>query len=300
MISPPVSILITLYNREKYIEQAIESVINQSYQNWELLILDDRSTDDSYQKAKNFESKDDRIKVLRNGKNLGQFKNRNAIASLAKGKYLKYLDSDDMLYKYSLNIMVEAMEQYPQAAFAFQHQLKEDNTPYPIFLSSKEAYFEHFLSKSGLFNCGPSGVIFRHEIFRKEKGFKTSDNYVGNDTELLIRLGLKYPSIKLQPALVWWRQHESQAINSGRTSGEYLLNEFHMQYSFLADRISTIPSESNNEAIDFLKWKNGRKILIEFRRGNFQLAIKMFRNLPLSMIDLFKALFDPEIIKVKS
>ena len=90
---PLVSVLMTAYNREKYIAEAIESVLASTYSNLELIIVDDCSKDNTLQIATNYQAKDDRIKVYKNEKNLGDYPNRNKAASYAKGKYLKYVDS---------------------------------------------------------------------------------------------------------------------------------------------------------------------------------------------------------------
>ncbi|MBN2662839.1 MAG: glycosyltransferase family 2 protein, partial [Bacteroidales bacterium] len=98
--NPFVSVLMTAYNREKYIAEAIESVIASTYQNWELIIVDDGSKDKTVEIAKQYEAKDPRIKVYINEKNLGDYPNRNKAASYAKGKYLKFVDADDLIYPF--------------------------------------------------------------------------------------------------------------------------------------------------------------------------------------------------------
>src|ERR1700748_2916719 len=98
MASPLVSVLMTAYNREKYIEEAIESVLASSYTNLELIIVDDCSKDNTVEIARSYEARDPRVKVFINEKNLGDYPNRNRAASLAKGEYIKYVDSDDVMF----------------------------------------------------------------------------------------------------------------------------------------------------------------------------------------------------------
>jgi len=86
---PLVSVLMTTYNRSKYLSMAVESVMASTYQNWELLIVDDQSTDNCVEIAQAFAAKDPRIKSIVNEKNIGDYPNRNMAASLAKGKYIK-------------------------------------------------------------------------------------------------------------------------------------------------------------------------------------------------------------------
>ena len=77
--SPLVSVLMTAYNREKYIGEAIESVLQSTYKNFELIIVDDCSVDDTLKIASSFLKNDQRIQVFKNNSNLGQFRNRNKV-----------------------------------------------------------------------------------------------------------------------------------------------------------------------------------------------------------------------------
>lgn len=93
-----VSIILPIYNGEKYMKESIESVINQTYQNWELLILDDCSSDATSTIANEYIVKDNRIKYYKNENNLRLPKNLNKGFSLSKGYYLTWT-SDDNIYK---------------------------------------------------------------------------------------------------------------------------------------------------------------------------------------------------------
>lgn len=90
-----ISIVIPCYNVEKYISETIESLLNQSYKEFELLLIDDNSADETYNIAHNFAVKDERITLIRLEKNKGAAYARNYGSSLAKGEYIIFLDSDD-------------------------------------------------------------------------------------------------------------------------------------------------------------------------------------------------------------
>ena len=87
----------TAYNREQYIAEAIESVLASTFQDFELIIVDDCSTDATVTIARKYEQQNIRIKVYVNEVNLGQFKNRNKAVSFANGTYIKFFDSDDIM-----------------------------------------------------------------------------------------------------------------------------------------------------------------------------------------------------------
>lgn len=109
MIPDMVSIIMPSWNTEKYIKQSIESVINQSYQNWELLIVDDCSTDQTEQIVKPFLI-DKRVKFYRNKKNLGAALTRNVALKKASGEWVAFLDSDDLWHPDKLMHQLQYMK----------------------------------------------------------------------------------------------------------------------------------------------------------------------------------------------
>lgn len=257
--NPLVSVLMTVYNRVEYIKDAIESVLASSYSHFELIIVDDCSTDGSYDIASEYASKDKRIKLFKNDHNLGQFPNRNKAASYAEGEYLKYLDSDDLIYPHGLEVMVKSLDQFPTAGFAIMHNKPEDIKPYPFELTPQDAYREHFLGR-GVMDMGPSGMIFRTKCFREVGGFK-EDDYVGNDTEILFRLATKYTLVKMPTSLIWWRRHEGQAFCQGNMSNEYLFNHFPLVLKTLNAEDTPLNELETMKAIKRQKQHHARKLL---------------------------------------
>lgn len=134
MNQPTVSVLTTVYNRSKYLAACIESVQQSKFQDYEHIIVDDCSTDDSVAIAKKYSNADTRIKVFENNTNLGDYPNRNQAAQYATGKYLKYLDADDMHSPWALDIMVSAMEDFPSAGLGI-FEYTELNPFKPTYLS---------------------------------------------------------------------------------------------------------------------------------------------------------------------
>ena len=108
---PLVSVVTAAYNAEKTLEKTIESVINQTYFNWEYIIVDDASTDQTFSIMMRFKSEyPDKIKVLRNNTNLKQGKSRNKAIKASKGKYVTNIDSDDLMEKDRLFEQVKFLE----------------------------------------------------------------------------------------------------------------------------------------------------------------------------------------------
>lgn len=110
MIDDLVSIIMPAYNAEKYIEEAIQSVLKQTYTNWELIITDDKSTDDTEKIIKKYQDQDKRIKLYALSKNQGVANARNIAIQNAEGRYIAFLDSDDMWLPEKLERQIRFMK----------------------------------------------------------------------------------------------------------------------------------------------------------------------------------------------
>ena len=104
---PLVSVIMPAYNAEKYIAEAIQSVISQTYTNWELFVLDDCSTDGTAEIAEGFARADGRIHLLKNPQNMGVARTRNRGFDLAQGEWIALLDSDDVWHSDKLEKQLE-------------------------------------------------------------------------------------------------------------------------------------------------------------------------------------------------
>lgn len=285
-LDPPlVSVLMTVYNREKYIAQAIESVLASSYEHLELIIVDDGSTDRSLEIA-NSHASDARVRIYKNPQNLGDYANRNRAAELASGKYLKYVDSDDMLYPHGLAVMVNSMEAFPEAGLGLCRPA-EGKHSFPRQLSPREAYREEFLG-NGLFGNSPLSAIIRADAFRSVKGF-TGKRHVG-DTELWMILSARYPMIKMVLGLTWWREHGEQELSKENKSHQYTDLRYHLRLNFLTCKECPLTDAERHLAIKRLKHSHARKIGGIFLRGNPRAAWQLYRLSGLSPRELLRGL----------
>jgi teichuronic acid biosynthesis glycosyltransferase TuaG len=107
--SPLISIITPVFNTEKYVEDTINSVLNQTYQNWELLLVDDCSSDNSFEIISNYGNSDPRIKLFKNKTNSKAFETRNVALRNAKGSFIAFLDSDDIWHQNKLEMQLEFM-----------------------------------------------------------------------------------------------------------------------------------------------------------------------------------------------
>jgi glycosyltransferase involved in cell wall biosynthesis len=102
MVDVPVSVVIPAYNAEKYIAESIDSILRQTFTDFELIIIDDCSTDGTWDIVQNYAKRDTRIRPYRNDVNLGIAGNRNRGVELAKGAYIAWQDADDISYPHRI------------------------------------------------------------------------------------------------------------------------------------------------------------------------------------------------------
>ncbi len=155
-----VSVIMPNYNCGKNLRETIASVIGQSYKNWELLIVDDCSTDDSVEIIKSFCEKDNRIKLFTNKKNSGAAASRNLAMQEAKGKWIAFLDSDDLWYPEKLEAQIAFMEQngYCFSYSAYEH-IDENNDKMHIVVTGPKK-----LTKRKMFNyCYPGCLTVMYD-----------------------------------------------------------------------------------------------------------------------------------------
>ena len=207
---PTVSILMTAYNRQPLIGEAIESVLANTYGDFELIVVDDCSSDGTVDEVQGYVALDRRGKLHVNDQNLGDYPNRNRAAALASGVYLKYLDSDNIMYRHGLAEMVDGMERFPEAGWGLLAVPDADRPP-PVLVSPRLAYEQNFLRRFDYFGRAPDSSIFRRDLFEKVGGF-SGNNLIG-DLEMWLKLAQRHSLVKLPPHFGWDRVHPDQQKN---------------------------------------------------------------------------------------
>lgn len=155
-----VSVIVPNYNCEKFLEETINSVIYQTYKNWELLIVDDCSTDGSVEVIKKLQATDDRIKLYINEKNSGAAASRNKALREATGKWIAFLDSDDLWLPDKLEKQIAFMEEngYKFSYTAYEH-VDENSSPLNVRVTGPKV-----LSKRKMFRyCYPGCLTVMYD-----------------------------------------------------------------------------------------------------------------------------------------
>ncbi|SRR5712691_5855675 len=268
MTAPLVSVLLTAYNREHYLAASIESVLAQTWGDFELIVVDDRSTDESLDIARRYERLDSRVRVVVNERNYGQFANRNHAASLAGAPFLKFHDSDDLMYPHCLAVMVPALRAEPRAGFGLSNSRAWPGGPVPMLLTPRQSYQREFLG-FGLFMCGPAGALFRTEVFRELGGFE--DYGTPSDTIFWMRACARYPVLLLPGDLFYYREHPGQAFQAANVARQYATVTGHM---WLALSAPECPLDEAEKAVarSNVAFATAKTIWHAARRGDVGLA----------------------------
>ena len=262
--TPLVSVLMTAYNRGKYIGEAIESVLVSTYTNLELIIVDDCSTDNTVAISRAYEALDKRVKVFLNQKNIKQFNNRNRAASFAKGEFMFYVDSDDTILPDGIALLVQTMNQFPESSFGMYWYKSPLSAATEI--DSKTTLHDHFF-KSPILVIGPGGTILRRSFFLEINGY--TDKYdAAGDMYFNLKAGCYSSLVRIPFEFINYRRHKDQAIN---TPFEYLYNS----YRYLRDALIELPLPLKPAELDWIRKKNNRRFFVNlieyyFKSGNFK------------------------------
>ena len=246
MISTPlVSVITPVYNREKYLAKCIESILNQTYENFEFIIIDDNSSDLTVNIIKDYLLRDSRIKFLENNKNLGATLSFNRGLDIAKGKYIARMDSDDISFLDRFKKQVDIFESWHDLEVLGTGAVLIDHKENEI---GRKQFPSNFKKISNIIETGvpvfdPS-VMMRSSTLKEINGF---DNRLApaDDYHLWLTLFKQKKIISnIDDYLIKYRLHDSNL--SKVASREQL------QKSFLALKIYN----SNFSTDEFFNQKN--------------------------------------------
>jgi glycosyltransferase involved in cell wall biosynthesis len=192
---PFFSVVIPLYNKENYIKQTLESVLSQTFQDFEIVVVDDGSTDNGVEVVKSLS--DDRI-ILHQQLNKGASSARNYGVEVSSSPWVALLDADDIWYKDHLFQFQQTIKTLPKAEVisnAYEIQLSSTYIKLPVYsctLDSQISYVQDYFSCSLIDSLfWTSSIAFKKNVFLEVGGFDTSLK-TGQDLDLFIRFALKY------------------------------------------------------------------------------------------------------------
>ncbi len=216
--NPKVTVFIPAYNREKYIGDAIESILAQTFTNFEILLIDDGSKDRTIEIMRSYQ--DPRVRIIRNEHNLGIPKTRNKGIEQARGEFIAMLDSDDRAFPTRLEKQVSFLDAHHDYAQVGSWCRMMDEQGRPLKRIKRQPILPEDVDIQLLFRCSLSNrsIMARTKILR-EYGYR-NDYPRCQDYDLHVRLAQQYKLGNLPECLVYGRIHADQITSQTAELGD--------------------------------------------------------------------------------
>jgi glycosyltransferase involved in cell wall biosynthesis len=243
-MNPLVSILIPLYNSEKYIAETIQSCLNQSYNNIEIIIVDDGSTDNSYKIAKSFEN--DTIKVYKQ-ENKGACAARNLAFEKSSGDYIQYLDADDILSSNKIESQLACFKQYGNNVITsckwdrFYNNINEAKFPDRQTYKTYEKSIDWILDSINKNDMGQTSIWLTPRNIIEKTGKWNEKLTINQDGEFFHRVLLNVNSVIFcENAYVYYRSGDKNSITyTTNKRAESLLSSYMLMEQYLLKKEDT-------------------------------------------------------------
>lgn len=266
-MNPLISVVIPVFNRERFIKKSIQSVLDQEYSEFELIVVDDYSSDKSREKVREFS--DSRIKLLELRENGGNAKARNEGWKNVNGEWVAYLDSDDWFETDYLSRLAEAIAFNPESRFFWtgvRYVNKDDSVIKEEFWQPREVlpsttFFDELRIGT---NCG---VAFRKELLVRYHGFDESFR-ASVDREFFLRISRKEIGIGIPKILVNSLLGEHESVRKNYSSQA-------IAYRILIDRYS----EEIKESLSRRTWWNHKAMWLSLYAGDNLEAFEFLKKL---------------------
>jgi glycosyltransferase involved in cell wall biosynthesis len=310
------SVIMPVYNRKEYLRQAIDSVLAQTFTGYELIVVDDGSTDGSMEVLESYLG---RVKILQQP-HQGPEAARNKAASVAVGEYLAFLDSDDFLFPNALAAYEQVIQNFHFPPLVLGTMLFfRDGDVYPQEGPRADHLqvfkFQNYLSKTRpLGNATRSGngigsIVVRTSVYRDVGGMRdtTSQNFHVEDTNFLLKVGDHGPCIFIdEPATYAYRQHDGNSTNNAKAIADGILrlaySERCREYpgGKRADRYAIIGGRAAHWSYRYC-WRRGhKKLALELLFGTADMVVvalwtKLRRSKKASAYPIFLPVVQPEL-----
>mgnify|MGYP003972759891 CR=1 FL=1 len=272
---PLISVIINCYNGEKYLRETIDSVLNQSYQNWEIIFWDNNSTDQSANILKSY--KDDRIKYFYSDEHRKLYDARNLAYEKSRGDFFCFLDTDDYFLNNYFERQLKLFDD-KDVGFSCSNYFYKDETKNKFWIRFKKKQSDGYILSDLLknYNVGlPTLFVKRSALPVSEKLFDSSYTYLG-DFDLVINLSASFKMARSHEPLSVYRLHENNLSNKNHL---VQLQELENWY-YKTKKIEKIRSDTK-----FSNIKNliiYKKIIIALHEKKSFIAILLLKKVPWS------------------
>jgi glycosyltransferase involved in cell wall biosynthesis len=210
MSVPRLSVGLAVYNGERYLAEALDSILSQTFTDFELIISDNASNDNTERICREYAAKDSRIRYYRNAINIGGANNENRTFELARGEYFRWAADDDVCAPDLFAKCIEVLDQDPEVVLCHSivDEIDEHGRPLRTLDRNKASStkpYERFRSLTSLdYNCEETYGIIRSEVLRNTR---LQPNYTDSDRTLLAELGLHGRFYQVPEPLFYRRIH---------------------------------------------------------------------------------------------
>ncbi len=249
-MAPLFSIATITYNSSRWVRQAIESVLASSLVDFELIISDDCSSDDTWSIVKEYH--DPRIKASRNSTNIGEYPNRNKVLNEAKGKFIFYIDGDDILYRDTLYTLSKYIEAFPQAEMIWGVPVNDiDFAVLPYLLSPNQITRLMFFTNLSITAIGLAETVFNVNALRSIGGFSTA--YAIGDTYIKRKLALTSNVLLTPTGYSFWRRSNGQASQKASKKYRSFLDLHSINQEVLHDKNLPLSDTEKRQALSNIR-----------------------------------------------
>lgn len=227
MVNVKISVVMSVYNAEKYLRSAIDSILKQTYGDFELILINDCSKDSSAEIIKEYQQQDERVVVLENEENMGLTKSLNRGLSIAKGEYIARMDADDICALDRFEKQNKFLDEHPDYSFVscIARYIDENGNPEQmrLFPETNEEIYKMMPKVDAVMH---PGVMFRKKDIEKIGNY-CEDFRVVQDYDLWFRgMAAGYKFYNIQEPLVFFRRNESY---NTRKSKSYRLVDYEVR-----------------------------------------------------------------------
>lgn len=275
-----ISVVIPLYNAEQYIEKTLLSVLNQTYKFFEVIIVDDCSTDNSLKIVESFAKKDSRIKIIKRAYNFGgPAAPRNNGIKAAKGEFIAFLDSDDIWFKNKLEVTIKTLSKHPNIDVFYHNEnhisVDGQEKVYKFAQIENSNAYEFLLYGNHIANS--SAVVRRIELFRVDCISEDRDFISSEDYDLWLRLAMVDVFFYRCKEVLGERKYRKDSISADREKHSFsFFNVYkkHIKYIYEAKEITL--REYLYYIYLFFFFKNIYSVKKEFSKGDYFSSFKKF------------------------
>lgn len=249
------------YNSGEFLREAIDSILSQQFTDFELLIGDDASTDNTWQIAGGYD--DPRIRKYRNETNLGEYANRSKAIGQATGRYLIFIDGDDRMYDHALSVFNHYISLFPEAAMFFCREW-DPRILCPFEADPLTIYRFEYLD-GGIMGGNFTNVLFRTDVL---KAYAFRPDIRSGDTYIQLKIAQRHTGVVIPSGLTWWRRRKGNATQQLFSDYRHLAESLQYRAQLLQEDCP-LPELEVEQALVNLYGVYMRTLLRLLLRGHF-------------------------------